>query len=140
MLLVVGRSFYDGWICSARASGRSVGRSFSRRRPCDRGAVKDARRPRGSGLPRRGLVPVGQSLPFRGRPDDILACMHDVAANGAFVVANDISPGERSVVVEKLTAAGHHVHLALRVPGVSLERVQLSVVYTSPCFVSGMRT
>ena len=67
-----------------------------------------------------------------GRPGDVLQSMATVGANGAFVVVDELSPADRTFVVEQLASVGHHVHLTMGIAGIASQRVRLRRSFTSP--------
>ncbi|MGI9624310.1 MAG: sugar transferase [Acidimicrobiales bacterium] len=137
LFLIIGRSIFDGWIRSARAQGRYTrsvvvfGSGSGAEELIDLLADHQEAGYRVKGVvARRGM----HDIPWEwlGEPRDALSIMETVGANGAFVVVDELSPGDRAFVVEQLTAAGHHVHLTMGVAGISSQRVRLAPVVHEP--------
>ncbi len=136
-LLIVGRSVFDGWIRHARAQGRYT------RSVVIVGAGPGAKdlmemlsdheeagyRVKGVVARRNGTMACSEWL---GEPGDVLRAMATVGANGAFVVVDELTPADRSYVVEQLASAGHHVHLTMGIAGIASQRVQLAPVVHEP--------
>ncbi len=136
-LLIVGRSVFDGWIRHARAQGRYtrsvviVGAGQGAKDLMEMLADHDEAgyRVKGVVARRNGTMLCSEWL---GEPDDVLRAMATVGANGAFVVVDELTPADRSYVVEQLAAAGHHVHLTMGIAGIASQRVQLAPVVHEP--------
>ncbi len=137
ILLVIGRSAFDGWIRNARSQGRYtrsvvlVGAGKGTRDLMDMLADhgEAGYRVKGVVAARSEDVLVGDWL---GEPGDILQAMETVGANGAFVVVDELSSADRSFVVEQLASVGYHVHLTMGIAGIASQRVQLAPIVHEP--------
>ncbi len=137
VLLIVGRSIFDGWIRNARSQGRFtrsvvvVGGGTGAKELIDMLSdhVEAGFRVKGVVAPRNEDVLVGHWL---GEPGDVLQAMETVGANGAFVVVDELSAADRTFVVEQLASGGHHVHLTMGIAGIASQRVTLAPVVHEP--------
>ena len=135
--LIVARSTFDGWIRNARSQGRYtrpvviVGGGEGGKDLLDMLAdhVEAGFRVKGVVATQNDRVLAGDWL---GTPGDVLAAMETVGANGAFVVVDELSPADRTFVVEQLASVGHHVHLTMGIAGIASQRVTLAPVVHEP--------
>jgi len=137
-LLIVGRSVFDGWIRSARSRGRYtrsvvvIGAGPGTTDLVDMLHDHEEAGYRVKGVVARQGADVGSDEEWLGEPADVLSAMDTVGANGAFVVADELSSADRAFVVEQLTSAGHHLHLTMGIAGIASQRVQLAPVVHEP--------
>ncbi|MFV2038823.1 MAG: sugar transferase, partial [Acidimicrobiales bacterium] len=137
VLLVTGRSIFDGWIRNARSQGRYtrsvvvVGAGPGAKDLMDMlsNHQEAGYRVKGVVATRGDDVGVGDWL---GEPVDVLQAMATVGANGAFVVVDELTPADRSFVIEKLASVGHHVHLTMGIAGIASQRVRLAPIVHEP--------
>ncbi len=137
LLLIIGRSIFDGWIRTARSQGRYtlsvvvVGAGPGARDLIALLADHDE-----AGYRVKGVVADRSAeldnLDWLGEPRDVIRAMATVGANGAFVVVDELDVADRSFVVKQVTSAGHHVHLTVGIAGIASQHVQLAPVVHEP--------
>ncbi len=142
VLLAGVRSLYDGWLKSARSSGR-FGRPVvivgSNDEGLDLARLLETH-------PEAGFRAVGvigrqdqvgswrQNLPWLGNLDTAVDAIRESGANGVIVAASAVPPGQLNSVTRELLEHGIHVHLSSGLHGFASRRIRMLPLANEPLF------
>ena len=142
ILLAGVRSLYDGWLKSARASGR-FGRPVVIIGSNDEGfeLARLLETHPEAGFRAVGVIgrqdQVGswrQNLPWLGNLDAAVEAIRESGANGVVVAASAIPPNQLNALTRELLEQGVHVHLSSGLHGFASRRIRMLPLANEPLF------